>query len=158
VEFRIVTAFNSKGRRIQRLAEELELRNITFLSETSCQNLVQMMNDADLCLGVFGDNAKAEVVIPNKLYEAAACGRPTVTAEHPAVREVFTNGKNIVFCRPACAEDLAEKILDLRGNERKRKEIGENALHLVNEHLTPRVVVAPLVRLLESEGISQRWT
>jgi GT2 family glycosyltransferase len=39
------------------------------------------------------------MVIPNKVYEAAAVGRAVVTADTPAIREVFEDGRELALCR-----------------------------------------------------------
>jgi hypothetical protein len=41
-------------------------------------------------LGIFGAGRKAAMVVPNKVYQAAAVGRPLVTRDGPALREVLT--------------------------------------------------------------------
>lgn len=53
------------------------------------RELIQCINEADLCLGIFGDSEKAASVIPNKVYQALAAGRPVITRDSAAMRELF---------------------------------------------------------------------
>ena len=48
---------------------------------------------AAVVLGVFGAGRKAAMVVPNKVYQAAAAGRPLVTRDGPALREVLEPGR-----------------------------------------------------------------
>ena len=44
---------------------------------------------ADLCLGIFGTSKKAACVIPNKVFQIVAAGRPLATGDSPAIRELL---------------------------------------------------------------------
>jgi len=103
---------------------------------------------ADVCLGVFGTSAKAARVVPNKVYDALACGRPVVTADTPAAREVLRDGEEALLVPAGSAEALAAAIERLRdGGERLR--LGTNALALYRERFTPLVLGAALLGRLE---------
>jgi glycosyltransferase involved in cell wall biosynthesis len=52
---------------------------------------------ADVCLGLFGPTAKAQVSIPNKIYQAIAVGRAIVTLDTNAVRELLPPGSPGVY-------------------------------------------------------------
>lgn len=41
---------------------------------------------ADVCLGIFGASGKAASVVPNKVYQVLASGRPLITRDSPAMR------------------------------------------------------------------------
>ena len=62
------------------------LANVTWLGMVSHDELRSRMLAADVCLGVFGGSAKAARVVPNKVYDALACGRPLVTLDAAAGR------------------------------------------------------------------------
>jgi len=101
---------------------------------------------ADICLGIFGDTQKTQRVIPNKVYEAIAMKKPVITADTPAVRELFTDRKNILFCKTADPEDLAEKILELKNNEDIREKIAKGGYEIFKKYATPIVIGKKLKR------------
>jgi glycosyltransferase involved in cell wall biosynthesis len=75
------------------------------------------LHRAGCALGIFGTSAKASRVIPNKAFQALACGTPLVTADTPAARELLSDGESAVLVRPGDAEALAAAIRTLREPE-----------------------------------------
>ncbi|MFH0770278.1 MAG: glycosyltransferase [Candidatus Peregrinibacteria bacterium] len=98
---------------MRKLAEELELPNVTFEPWMDLEKLPERICRADICLGIFGTSAKAARVIPHKVYEAVACGKPVITMRSPAILEKFQDGREVILCEAGNPEDLAKKILEL---------------------------------------------
>jgi glycosyltransferase involved in cell wall biosynthesis len=65
---------------------------------------------AGCALGVFGTSDKAARVIPNKAFQALACGTPLVTADTPASRELLCDGVNALLVPPGDPGALADAI------------------------------------------------
>jgi glycosyltransferase involved in cell wall biosynthesis len=121
-----------------KLAEELNLKNIEFIPKiVSYEQLNEYMNGSDLCLGIFGDNSKANIVIPNKAYEAMAVKKPLITRNSKAVKELFVDRIHCVFCEPNNPDDLADKIMLLKKDKQLRDNIAKNSYSLFLERLTP---------------------
>lgn len=110
----------------RRLAEELSLKNLEFIQFLDPPELAKHIAEADICLGVFGETAKAARVIPNKVYEAMAMGRPVLTGRSPASAELLTDGKDCALCAMADPDAIAASILRLKENAALRRRIAEN--------------------------------
>lgn len=127
-------------------AEDLDVKNVTFMDPVPYNNLAHLMNNANLCLGIFGDTNKAGRVIPNKVYEALAANRPCLTGDTPAIRELFTDRENILLCRVADPEDLAKKILEIKNSPALGKSIAHNGYNFFLDFLSPSHVTKDLAK------------
>ena len=105
------------------LAQTLAISNINFIDNVAYEKLADYMNQADICLGIFGASPKTALVIPNKVYEALVMAKPVITADTPAARELLIDRENVLFCRQADAEDLANKIIELKNDPILRQTI-----------------------------------
>jgi len=149
IQFQIIGQGQEYGK-IKKIAEELNLKNITWIGYVAYEELSNYISKADICLGIFGKTEKTRRVIPNKAYEAIAMAKPLISADTPAMQELFTDRKDIMFCNLANSKDLADKILELKNNDNLRNEIAQSGYELFKEVAVPSRVVLPLVRFLRS--------
>lgn len=80
------------------------------------ENLPERIGKADIILGIFGTSPKSGRVIPNKAYQALACGRPLITQESTAYPSVITSSTEagITFVPagdPKALADAVEKMI-----------------------------------------------
>jgi glycosyltransferase involved in cell wall biosynthesis len=109
----------------------------------------QELADADVCLGIFGATAKAQRVIPSKVYDALAAGRPVVTADTPAARELLTHGEDAWLCPPNHADALAEALMTLARDETLRGRLARGARRTYETRCSPEVIGRDVVVRLE---------
>ena len=95
-------------------AERLGVSSVTFMDPVSQAELARLMSSADVCLGTFGNNARARRVIPYKVFDALAVGRPVITADTPALREAMRPGEDVWTCPSGDSEALADAIAMLK--------------------------------------------
>ena len=97
---------------IRAMLEEDPLANVSWDEWVDYHQLSQHLHLADLCLGIFGTSAKASSVIPNKVFQIVAAGRPLVTLDSPAIRELLHSEPPCVYLVPAGSADaLAGAVL-----------------------------------------------
>jgi glycosyltransferase involved in cell wall biosynthesis len=77
-----------------------------------------------VALGIFGTSSKAARVIPNKAFQALACGAPLVTADTPAARELLTDGKDALLVPPGEPAALAAALRRLAADDEFRTRLG----------------------------------
>ena len=76
-----------------------ETVDIQFEDWIDYEQLPQRIHQADICLGVFGIGKKSMRVIPNKVYQSLACGRPVITLDgfaYPEIPATMQNGLTLV--------------------------------------------------------------
>jgi glycosyltransferase involved in cell wall biosynthesis len=128
---------------IERHARELRAANVDFLDAVPLDRLPGYIADANICLGIFGNSAKADRVIPHKLYECLAIGRPVVTRASRAVQGTFREGE-LVTVPPANAGALAEAISDLFADRERREEIAAAGARAYRTRFHEQVLAASL--------------
>jgi glycosyltransferase involved in cell wall biosynthesis len=81
------------------------------------ERLPEELYRSGCALGIFGTSAKAARVIPNKVFQALACGAPVVTANTPAARELLADGESALLVPPGDPAALAAALdrLEERG-------------------------------------------
>lgn len=131
------------------LARELGLKNIIFKDMLEPVKLRVEIGQADVALGLFGQTPKTPLVIPNKIYEALAMGKAVITADTPAIRELFSE-KEMVLVKAGNPRAIAEAILELKSNPTRRRQLAENGQRKFQQFAASSVLGRQLKEILTS--------
>jgi len=112
--------------------------------------LLEAVAASHVCLGVFGTGAKAGRVIPCKVYDALAMGRPVVTADTPAARELLTDGADAVLVPPGDPDALAKALAALADDPERRAALGRAGHATFRARCTPEAIGRELAQALET--------
>jgi glycosyltransferase involved in cell wall biosynthesis len=137
---------------IEALVARLGVGNVEFVGRSTLAELAEHVRRAGLCLGIFGGSPKAARVVPFKVFECLAIGRPVITSDTPAVRDALGDAVMTVpagdpdalaaAIRELVADDAARAAQAERGHARYADRYDEAHLAtLLDEHLR-RVVPA----------------
>lgn len=129
------------------LADELGLKNVEFKGFMNPEWIREKAAEASVCLGIFGDTQKTLRVIPNKVYEYLAMQKPVVTADTPAIRELF-NESELMFVKVANPESLAYSILRLKKDSELRDRLAVNGFNKFKNSASPRVLGGVLKNII----------
>lgn len=138
---------------MRQLAADLALDNVTFVEGYFEQHILrEMQARSTIMLGVFGDSPKTDYVIPNKVYEALALGRPIITAEATALHEYLDVGEHLITVPPNNADALAKAIQSLLADRQKQAFLRTRGRLHIDEHLLPRHIGVHLKNVLEGKA------
>ena len=142
------------GRGPERAAAEARARDlgvaIEWRDEVPLAALPAELARSAVVLGVFGAGRKAAMVVPNKVYQAAAAGRPLVTRDGPALREVLTPGEHCVACPPNDPDALAAAIAGLLADPPAAQRMGAAARARLARDFSPARLAQALGATLEA--------
>ncbi|HTX70607.1 MAG TPA: glycosyltransferase [Thermoleophilia bacterium] len=125
------------------------LTNVEWVGALPPPELRERTLAADVCLGVFGRSEKAGRVVPNKVFDALACGRPVITAASDGAREWLRDGEDALLTPAGDAAALAAALRRLADNA-ARARLGKAALALYRRAFTPAAVAGDLLTALEA--------
>jgi len=74
--------------------------------------------------------------------------KAVITANTPAINELFKDKENILLCNQADSKDLVEKILLLRNDSKLRGDIADNGYKLFKEKCLSKIIVNKLINEL----------
>lgn len=104
------------------------LDNVVFEPWADYARLPTRIQDADILLGVFGASEKAGRVIPNKVYQALACGRPVITRSSDAYPpDLARPDSGIAFVEPGNAMALAKAVAEWASHRDKLPALSAGA-------------------------------
>ncbi|MCX7770578.1 MAG: glycosyltransferase [Proteobacteria bacterium] len=119
---------------IRKMVDVLKMKNIDFIDWVERKELNRLIKSSDVVLGIFRGNGKAIRVVPNKVFDALACGALVITAKTQAMEEFFKDKEDLLMVEPENPEDLAEKIKWVYENKEEAKKIsikGKKRFHEV---------------------------
>ena len=114
--------------------------NVEWVPWVDYECIAGELRRAACALGIFGTSEKALRVIPNKAYQALACGVPLVTADTEGARELLTDGVDSVLVPPGDAEALAAALRLLTSDRELAGRIARHGLETYRRRASEEVL------------------
>jgi glycosyltransferase involved in cell wall biosynthesis len=112
---------------IKRIIESKKLNNVVLYDELDYEKSMNILNNCDICLGIFGKSEKAKAVIPFKIFDYLYLSKPIITQKSDAILQIkdfeqlFTVDndamsmaeqiQSIELNKPCCNKSLLEKTI-----------------------------------------------
>lgn len=91
-----------------------------------------------------------KTVIPSKMLEFMACGRPIILGVDGEAREIIQRANAGIFIPPEDSEKLVEAIIKLKKDASLREKMGRNGRKCVLSEFTRERKAKDYLKLLES--------
>jgi glycosyltransferase involved in cell wall biosynthesis len=124
--------------------------NVEHVPWVEYELLPEQLHRAGCALGIFGTSAKAARVIPNKAFQALACGTPLVTADTPAARELLADGESALLVPPGDAKALAQAVRRIAADPALAQRLSDGGLAAYREQAGEHVLGVRWRSLLEA--------
>jgi len=124
--FQLLIVGTGKDEKKLRLMAEREEINALFLGEREDVSEILQVIDVFVLPSLYEG-------LPVSVLEAMACGIPVVATNVEGNKEVILDGKTGLLVEPGNPYELAEKIKELLGDEKMRKDFGEAGFKRVKE-------------------------
>lgn len=156
IRFRIIGTGQEYPRARALAAREGADRVIEWEERVPYERLPEEIARATVCLGIFGTSRKARAVVPNKVYQAVAVGRPVITGDTPAMREWFTDGADCLLVPPGDHASLAEAVARVVNDHALQETLADGGHRLFQRAFTPGAIGATARAAIEEIG-SSAW-
>ena len=123
--------------------------NAEWVDWVEYDRLPQELVQAGCALGVFGTSEKTTRVIPNKAFQALACGTPLVTGDTPAARELLHDGESALLVPPGDPEALAAAVRRVASEPGLAERLSAGGLATYFDHASERVLGERWLGLVE---------
>ena len=131
------------------MAQEMGLENVRFLPRQPRETIPALIRASDVCLVTLKKAEAFETVIPSKMLEFMACGRPVVLAVDGQARQLLEAANGGLFVQPEDASSLAEAIVRLYHDGALRQTLGSRGRGYVVRHLSRESTAQEYLNVLE---------
>jgi glycosyltransferase involved in cell wall biosynthesis len=122
--------------RLISLAREKGLSNVLFLPQQPRERVPSIIRASDTCLVPLRKADVFKTVIPTKMLEIMACGRPIILGVDGQARQVLDEARAGLFVEPEDPEGLTKALMRLYGNAEMRESLGMNGRSYILNHLS----------------------
>ena len=138
----------AERRRLQAMKERLGLTNVVMLEQQPKERMPALWGLADAAVVLLRNSHVFRKVIPSKIFEAMAAGRPIVLGVEGEARDIVERAGCGIPVEPENAQQLAAAVRDLADRPELAQEMGAKGLACVAREYDRRVLAARLAGVL----------
>ena len=131
-------------------AQGQNLHNVRFLSGKPREEIPATINASDLCLVLLKKADVFKTVIPTKMLEFMACGRPVILGVDGQARQIIEDAQAGLFVEPENATALTQAVTRLYGDSELRQALGRNGRRYIVDHFSRREMAQVYIGVLQT--------
>jgi glycosyltransferase involved in cell wall biosynthesis len=143
--------------RLMQLAERRHLNNIRFLDQQPREKVPSYVCASDACMVLLKDAPVFQTVIPTKMLEFMACGKPVILGVKRQARQILQAAQAGLTIAPENAYELASAIIGLADNRSLCEKLGANGRNYIVKHFarerTARIYESILECIVEKQNL-----
>jgi glycosyltransferase involved in cell wall biosynthesis len=139
----------AEKKNLQRQAGERGLTNVVFVGQKPRELIPDYIRASDACLVLLRKQDIFKTVIPTKLLEFMACGRPVILGVEGQAREIVDTAGAGLCIEPENAAELAAAIHRLHADSELRKMLGLNGRQCAADRFSREQMAAKYMDILD---------
>jgi colanic acid/amylovoran biosynthesis glycosyltransferase len=141
------------GETLKKLTRDLGLQtHVVFHGNIDAQEVLDLYKTADIFLLPSVTSASGDREgIPVSLMEAMACALPVITSQHSGIPELVNNGQTGYAVEEKDVQSIADRILELAGNDELRTKLGRQGRAFVELNFNHRVLMRQLLEIFKGK-------
>jgi len=106
--------------------EKIGAENVIFTGMQPYSRLPEFIRSSDVCINPFELNPITEKILPTKLFQYLACGKPVVATKLPGATPFLSGEEDgVVYSR---TEDTVDTLIQLVSDNDRRTRLGERGI------------------------------
>ena len=130
----LVVGEGAEREELQNFAASSAIGNVDFWGERPRNEIPKIISASDVCLVLLKKDEVFEKVLPTKILEFFACGRPVIAGVCGFVAELVEKSNSGIVVEPGSDSQLADAIERMYGNRERLLSMGNNGRNYVLEH------------------------
>lgn len=126
----------SEKSKIEALSATMGLQNLLIVGQQPRVKIPALIRASSACMVLLKKSAVFKTVIPTKMLEFMACGRPVILGAEGQARELVRNADCGICIPPEDSQSLAMAIDQLFSDPELRNRLGRNGRQYVMRHLS----------------------
>jgi len=130
-------------------AKENNLKNVLFFDSQLRHRIPSIIRASDACMVLLKKREIFKTVIPTKLLEFLACGRPVILGVDGQARQILEEAQAGIYIPPEDADALAKAALMLYHDSEYRRKLGENGRRFITENFSRSQTAKLYIHILD---------
>lgn len=114
------------------------LEQLVLVGWQPYERIPEYVAAADVCLLPAHGNEVMKNIVPIKMYEYLACGKPVISSRLPGVMTEFGNNNGVIYADGQM--EVLKKAVELAASRRRIRECGNRAREFVEENSWDKIV------------------
>lgn len=142
----IIIGQGPEEKKIRALIKEKGVNNyVHIVGAVDSNKMPEMLNSADIYISTSISDGT-----PVSMLEAMSCALPCIMTDVGGIHEWIKHGETGILVPPKCPSNIAESILSLASDRKKREYIGRNARELVLKYGNKSEIMRDVARDYEA--------
>ena len=121
---------------LERAAKRGRLENVEFYGEQPRAEVPKIVNSSDVCMVLLRKADVFKTVIPSKMLEFMACGRPVLLGVDGQARQILDAANAGMFVEPQNSDALADAVRQMIARRSEWEAWGERGAAYIRQHFS----------------------